>query len=107
MLLTDAAATLPASCRCHCRRRHAATKLPDAVLQLMTPLCHRAAKLTAALPTALLPLMMPPCQASRRRHFAVALPITLLPLMTTCCCRAAKLAAAAALPLRFPLRCCR
>ena len=40
MLLTNAAAALPASCRCRCRRCHAATKLPDAVLQLMTPLIH-------------------------------------------------------------------
>ncbi len=56
-LLTDAIATLPASCRCHCRRRHAATALPTAVLPLITPRCHRAAKLTAA---AALPLCFPP-----------------------------------------------
>jgi hypothetical protein len=56
-LLTDAAAALVASCRCHCRCCHAATALPTAVLPLMTPRCLRAAKLTAA---AALPPRFPP-----------------------------------------------
>ncbi len=51
-LLTDAATALPASCRCHFCRRHAATALPTAVLPPMTLRCRRTAKLATA--TALL-----------------------------------------------------
>ncbi len=58
-LLTDAATTLPASCRCCCRRCHAVTALPAVVLPLMMPRCPRAAKLTAA--AALLPRFPPRC----------------------------------------------